>query len=275
MRTQLLGSIFDQNFEQKLFIVTKQLCTFNLFTWIIILPEGDKERRGIDQNNRDLKNKLLANIDEVDENLKNVKTTMAGKIEELESKIIEIDGENKSKLHQLEVSYTSKLHQMEASHESKLVEIEADHRSKLLELEAYNLLMLRWAGTNCKNIEGLGERLLQRIDQKIEDLIQRQDRIFQELEQSRQRESEGVESFKTEAEELIYKVNEVSEKIMDFEKNKRNNLIMFGIPNDSHESPSSLDIKVVIKCVYNKFNQLFSLFSCRKYSETCSSSEKR
>ena len=32
LRTQLLGSIFDQNFEQKLFIVTKQLCTFNLFT---------------------------------------------------------------------------------------------------------------------------------------------------------------------------------------------------------------------------------------------------
>ena len=182
----------------------------------------------------------------MDENLKNVKTTMAGKVEELESKIIEIDGENKSKLHQLEVSYTSKLQQMEASNESKLLEIEADNKSKLLELEAYNLLMLSWAGTNTKNIEGMGERLLQRIDQKIEDLIQRQDRIFQELEQSRQRETEGVESFKTEAEELIYKVNEVSEKIMDFEKNKRNNLIMFGIPNDSHETPSSLDMKVEI-----------------------------
>ena len=82
------------------------------------------------------------------------------------------------------------------------------------------------------------------IDQKVDELIQRQDRIFQELELSRQRENEEVELFKTDAEELIYKVNEVSEKIMDFEKNKRNNLIMFGIPNDSHESPSSLDIKV-------------------------------
>ena len=180
----------------------------------------------------------------MDENLKNVKTAMAGKIEELQSKIIEIDDENKSKLHQLEVSYTSKLHQMEASNESKLVEMEADNKSKLLELEAYNLLMLSWAGTNCKHIEGMGERLLLRIDQKVDELIQRQDRIFQELEQSRQRESEEVELFKTDAEDLIYKVNEVSEKIMDFEKNKRNNLIMFGIPNDSHESPSSLDIKV-------------------------------
>ena len=180
----------------------------------------------------------------MDENLKNVKSSLAGKIEELQSKIIEIEGENKSKLHQLEVSYTSKLQQMEASNESKLVEIEADNKSKLLELEAYNLLMLSWAGTNCKHIEGMGERLLLRIDQKVDELIQRQDRIFQELEQSRQRESEEVELFKTDAEDLIYKVNEVSEKIMDFEKNKRNNLIMFGIPNDSHESPSSLDIKV-------------------------------
>merc|ERR1712079_928588 len=106
--------------------------------------------------------------------------------------------------------------------------------------------MLSWAGTNCKNIEGMGERLLLRIDQKIDELIQRQEKIFQELELSRKRESEEVELFKTDAEELIYKVNEVSEKIMDFEKNKRNNLIMFGIPNDPHESPSSLDIKVEI-----------------------------
>ena len=173
-----------------------------------------------------------------------MKNSLAGKIEELQSKIIEIEGENKSKLHQLEVSYTSKLQQMEASNESKLVEIEAANRSKLLELEAYNLLLLTWAGTNCKHIEGMGERLLLRIDQKIDELIQRQDRIFQELELSRQRETEEVELFKTDAEELIYKVNEVSEKIMDFEKNKRNNLIMFGIPNDSHETPSSLDMKV-------------------------------
>ena len=128
----------------------------------------------------------------------------------------------------------------------KLLEIEANHKSKLLELEAYNLLVLSWAGTNSKRIEGMGDRLLQRIDQKIEQLIQRQDRIFQEIERSRQQESNSVEEFKTDAEDLIYKVNEVSEKIMDFEKNKRNNLIIFGIPNDPHETPSSLDIKVKI-----------------------------
>ena len=182
----------------------------------------------------------------MDENLKNVKTAMAGKIEELQSKIIEIEGDNKSKHRELEASYTSKLQQLEASNESKLLEIEANHRSKLLELEAYNLLMLRWAGTNSNRIEGMGERLQQRIDEKIDELIRRQDRIFEEMQRTRQQETESVETFKTDAEDLIFKVNEVSEKIMDFEKNKRNNLIMFGIPNDSHETPSTLDLKVGI-----------------------------
>ena len=266
-----------RTFNQKLFIVTKEI--FSQKNFLILfsslnLPfnSGDKERRSIDQNNRELKNKLLASIDEVDENLKNVKSAMAGKIEELQSKIIEIEGDNKSKLHELEASYTSKLEQMEVSNESKLLEIEANHKSKLLELEAYNLLMLSWAGTDSKRIEGMGERLQQRIDQKIEELIQRQDRIFEEMERGRQQETEEVEVFKGDAEDLIFKVNEVSEKIMDFEKNKRNNLIMFGIPNDPHETPSSLDIKVNVGKLFIKFRVLLSSF--RKYSGTCYSLEK-
>lgn len=55
---------------------------------------GDKERRGIDQQNRDLKLKLLANIDEVEENLRNVKTTLAGKIDDVQSKSEQIEASN-------------------------------------------------------------------------------------------------------------------------------------------------------------------------------------
>ena len=55
---------------------------------------GDKERRGIDQQNRDLKLKLLSNIDEVEENLRNVKTTLAGKIDDVQSKSEQIEASN-------------------------------------------------------------------------------------------------------------------------------------------------------------------------------------
>ena len=94
------------------------------------------------------------------------------------------------------------------------------------------------------SIKGLEETLIKKIDDKINMLIERQDIIFKGMEESRQTQNNSVEFFKTDAQELIEQVNEVSSKIMDFEKNKRNNLILFGIPDDPQESPSSLDAKV-------------------------------
>ena len=95
-----------------------------------------------------------------------------------------------------------------------------------------------------KNVQGMGERLLKRIDEKIEELISRQDKFFNEMTMSRSEQSNTVNVFKRDAEDLIFKVNEVSEKILDFETNKRNNLILLGLPNDPHETPTTLDSKV-------------------------------
>ena len=94
------------------------------------------------------------------------------------------------------------------------------------------------------SIKGLEDTLIKKIDDKINMLIERQDIIFKTMEESRQTQNNSVEFFKSDAQDLIEKVNEVSSKIMDFEKNKRNNLILFGIPDDPQESPSSLDAKV-------------------------------
>ena len=52
---------------------------------------GDKEKRSIDQQNRELKLKLLSNIDEVDENLRNVKSVLAGKLDDVHNKILQIE----------------------------------------------------------------------------------------------------------------------------------------------------------------------------------------
>ena len=90
----------------------------------------------------------------------------------------------------------------------------------------------------------MGKRLLQKIDDRIDELIARQDKIFEEMHNARNEQDNTVNVFKTDAADLIFKVNEVSEKITDFEKNKRNNLILFGIPNDQHETPTTLDAKV-------------------------------
>ena len=68
-----------------------------------------------------------------------------------------------------------------------------------------------------------------------------------EMEESLARQNGEVAVFKKEAAGLIDMVSEVSEKIMDFEKNKRNNLIFYGIPDDPKETPSILDAKVCEK----------------------------
>ena len=140
--------------------------------------------------------------------MNNVKKTLDGKLDEVQSKI----------------------QQIEASNQSKIQHIEASYKEATLELT--------------KNIEGMGKRLLQRIDDRIDELINRQDKIFEEMTNARNEQDSTVNIFKTDAADLIHKVNEVSEKIVDFEKNKRNNLILFGIPNDHHETPTSLDAKV-------------------------------
>ena len=59
------------------------------------------------------------------------------------------------------------------------------------------------------------------------------------------RQNNEVEVFKKDAADLISEVSEVSDKILDFEKNKRNNLIFYGVPDDAKETPSTLDAKVI------------------------------
>ena len=168
----------------------------------------------------------MSNIDEVEDNLRNVKSVLAGKLDDVHHKILQIEASTLGKIDEVQ----SKIHQIEASN--------AEYRINLInDIEEKN-------NKNIKNIEGMGERLMKRIDDRIDELIDRQDKIFQEMISSREQQNNTVNLFKTDAADLIFKVNEVSEKITDFEKNKRNNLILFGVPNDPHETPTSLDAKV-------------------------------
>ena len=72
------------------------------------MSQGDKEKRSMDQQNRELKLKLLSNIDEVDENLRNVKSVLAGKMDLLENKILQIEADHQSKIQQIE-AYNQKI----------------------------------------------------------------------------------------------------------------------------------------------------------------------
>ena len=113
---------------------------------------------------------------------------------------------------------------------SKIHQIENSHADSIAQLK--------------HSIEGLEAKLMEKIDSSIRNLVERQELLFVKMEESLARQNSEVAVFKNDAAGLIDMVSEVSEKIMDFEKNKRNNLIFYGIPDDPKETPSVLDAKV-------------------------------
>ena len=45
---------------------------------------------------------------------------------------------------------------------------------------------------------------------------------------------------------MIARVDDISEKMYDFEQNKKNNLLFYGISNDTRETPDSLVGKITL-----------------------------
>ena len=52
-------------------------------------------------------------------------------------------------------------------------------------------------------------------------------------------------------------MSDMSEKLLEFEQNKRNNLIFYGIPNDNSETHSILNQKVRLEKCNHSTNSLF------------------
>ena len=55
---------------------------------------------------------------------------------------------------------------------------------------------------------------------------------------SKNQQNNDMKSFKDELENVMERVEEINEKMYDFEANKRNNLIFYGIPNETKEEIS-------------------------------------
>ena len=53
---------------------------------------------------------------------------------------------------------------------------------------------------------------------------------------NKDKQSGDMRQFKDDLEAVMERVEEINEKMYDFEANKRNNLIFYGIPGESRES---------------------------------------
>ena len=61
---------------------------------------------------------------------------------------------------------------------------------------------------------------------------------------SKDQQNHDMKSFKDELESVMERVEEINEKMYDFEANKRNNLIFYGIPNETKELQPALLQKI-------------------------------
>ena len=306
-----------------------------MITLIKQIFSAEKEKRATEQSQRDLRMKLLTQIEGIDENLNLVKEDIKRMMEEMTSKMNNVENKNvehigelkiviqgienkliekidnnfkqlhekqetemfkmKSRLYELEVntienmkncsnqinkvtkinldsieelkfatkSQETRLTEKIDKNLKQLQEIQEEEmfemKTRLLESEVnitenMNHCACQIYKVSKRNLESIADlkfasqsqevRLVDKIDDDIKQLMAIQDIVFSKMEASLLQQVSDVSVFKNDAAVLIEKVTEVSDKIMDFEKNKRNNLIFCGIPNDGHESPSSLDNKV-------------------------------
>ena len=61
---------------------------------------------------------------------------------------------------------------------------------------------------------------------------------------NKDRQTDDMRQFKEDLESVMERVEEINEKMYDFEANKRNNLIFYGLPNETREVQTALLQKI-------------------------------
>ena len=82
------------------------------------------------------------------------------------------------------------------------------------------------------------------IETIVKELGSDQSNKFEEISSSKEIMLTEISSIKESVDFLVNRVDELSEKLYDFEQSKRNNLIFYGVPNEQRETPPILMQKV-------------------------------
>lgn len=95
-----------------------------------------------------------------------------------------------------------------------------------------------------RSLESVEINVEKKLESKVELLLNKLENAVKSMDHSRGNQDADMKSFKDELTSLMDRVEEINEKMYDFEANKRNNLIFYGIPNEARETHSMLRQKV-------------------------------
>ena len=161
-------------------------------------------------------------IQKLDDKLEAFKTEIIASLEEKSSDISKLQNEQS---------------EGKAKNEESFCEIKEEF-SKAQEENAANCKILR--ESHAADITEVKDELKQSIDSLIEELRNNFETKLNKISQRVSSESSSSAGTQEQIQELLERVDDINEKMYDFEVNKRNNLIFYGIIGDQRETPAVL-----------------------------------
>ena len=186
----------------------------------------------------------FANIDEKLSNSNLVNTEQAEKIASLENALEEVktfqenNKENvQSQITEINTEFVTSIEEIKMNLNEQIENIMTVMTNERADAK---IKMDNMKSDNCDT----AIQLQTRMDKSIKDLTEK---ILNETRASENTKGDmdmEMISFKTQVDALIARVDDVNEKMYEFEQNKRNNLLFYGIPNDTRETPGQLLQKI-------------------------------
>ena len=164
---------------------------------------------------------LKINLNETQENFSNKLEILSNKIDETLSDSINI----------LRNDYEKKVtdvqtHLVQSQCENNTYREESQQRME-------NLLM--------EKIGQVNNNLMDQMSKIYHSSVSREDEIMKKIEEM----ENNVKNLNENFEAMTTQLEDVQEKLYDFEQNKKNNLIFYGVPGDGRESKDDLKLKIL------------------------------
>ena len=179
-------------------------------------------------------------------------------IGKLREKIDEVRTENESKYGEI-TDLKKTMETLNSKIDTISEKLVIDHENKFTEIrqhldEMCNNLQFKIEENNSFFLEKIqnGEKTIEasKSGQEME-IGQIRESLISDMNASKEEMTSDISSMKADFEFLSNRVDEVSEKFHEFEQNKKNNLIFYGVPSEARETPNQLVVKVRYNVMVN------------------------
>ena len=115
-------------------------------------------------------------------------------------------------------------------------------------------------GDSSKELDNVKINIEQTVERKLEDIRRELVKSVEDLTLKITTASSGSSGTEARIQDLVDRVESIQEKMYDFEVNKRNNLLFYGVREDRRETPSDLYNKASYQVKKKKYHIFFNQY---------------